>query len=91
MKFNNILLISTDESDIRDIKDALVEHEMLVCSYPHEAVQLCSDNDVHLVIVEEELPEYSGSQLFIELRAKHPGVAGLLVSEKSDVCKVGGK
>ena len=84
MKFNNILLILTDESDIRDVKDALVEHEMLVCSYPNEAVQLCSDHDVHLVIVEEKLPEYSGSQLFVELREQHPGLAGLLVSEKAD-------
>lgn len=84
MKFNNILLITTDQSDIRDIKDALIEHEVLVCSYPHEAVQLCAAHDVHLVIVEEELPKYSGSQLFVELREKRPWLAGLLISEKAD-------
>ncbi|HER63335.1 MAG TPA: GAF domain-containing protein [Desulfobacteraceae bacterium] len=84
MKFNNILLITTDQSDIKDIKDALVEHEVLVCSYPHEAVQICRDQEVHLVIVEEELPEYSGSKLFIELREQRPWLAGLLISEKAD-------
>jgi adenylate cyclase len=84
MKFNNILLISTDQDDIRDIKDALIEHEVLVCSHPHEAVQLCAEHDVYLVIVEEELPKYSGSQLFVELREKRPWLAGLLIAEKAD-------
>ncbi len=84
MKFNNILLVTTDESDIRDIKDALIEHEVLVCSYPSDAVQLCSEQDVHLVIVEEELPGYSGSKLFVELREHRPWLSGLLISEKAN-------
>lgn len=84
MKFNNILLITTDESDIRDIREALVEHEVLVCSSPQEAIQLCSEQDVYLVIVEEELPNYCGSQLFVELREQRPWLAGLLISEKAD-------
>jgi adenylate cyclase len=84
MKFNNILLVTTDQSDIREIKDALVEHEVLVCSYPREAVQLCKEQEVLLVIVEEELPGYSGSQLFEELKDQRPWLAGLLISEKVD-------
>lgn len=84
MKFSNILLITTDEVDIKDIKDALIEHEVLVCSHPKEALHLCSEEDVQLVIVEEELPEYSGSQLFLELRKQRPWLAGLLISEKAD-------
>jgi len=84
MKYNNILVITTDESDIREIKDALDEHEVLVCLHPHEAAQLSSEHEIQLVIVEEELPGYSGSQLFAELRKERPWLAGLLISEKAD-------
>lgn len=84
MKFSNILLITTDQDDIRDIKDALIEHDVLVCSHPHEAVHLCAEEDVYLVIVEEELPAYSGSKLFSELREQRPWLAGLLISERAD-------
>ena len=55
MKFNNILLVTPDKTGIQDIKEALVEHEVLTCSDPEEAVKICLDNDVHLVIVEEEI------------------------------------
>lgn len=84
MKYSNILVITTDESDIQDIREALVEHEVLVCSRPEEAVQLCSNQEVYLVIVEEELPGYSGSQLFVELREKRPWLAGFLIAERPD-------
>ena len=84
MKFNNILLITTDESDIKDIKDALIEHDVLVCSHPDEALQLSSEHDIYLVIVEEELPGGSGSDLFGELRKQRPWLGGLLISEKAD-------
>ena len=84
MKFSNILVVTTDQDDIKDIKDALVEHDVLVCSHHQEATHLCSENDIYLVIVEEELPEVSGSQLFLELRKQRPWLAGLLISEKAD-------
>lgn len=81
MKFNNILLVSADKTDIRDIKEALVEHEVLTCSAPAEAISLCLDNDVHLVLVEEELQGFSGSELFVELRKHRPWLAGLLLTD----------
>lgn len=84
MKYSNILLITTDQSDIRDIREALIEHEVRVCSSPDEALQLSAEHDVHLMIVEEELPGYSGSRLFSELREKRPWLAGLLIAEKAD-------
>ncbi|GAB4344013.1 MAG: hypothetical protein Kow0089_20240 [Desulfobulbaceae bacterium] len=84
MKFSNILLVATDEDDIRDIKEALIEHDVLVCSHPHEAVQICAEKDVYLAIIEEELPHYSGSRLFVEMREQRPWLAGLLISEKGD-------
>lgn len=81
MKFNNILLVSPDKTGIQDIREALVEHEVLTCADPKKAVSLCLDHDVHLVIVEEELPGYSGSELFVELRRHRPWLAGLLLTE----------
>jgi len=81
MKFNNILLVTPDKTGIQDIKDALVEHEVLTCSDPEEAVKACLDNDVHLVIVEEEFPQQSGSELFVEMRKHRPWLAGLLLTD----------
>ncbi|MDH3329802.1 MAG: GAF domain-containing protein [Desulfobulbaceae bacterium] len=84
MKFNNILLISRDELGIKDITDALREHEVLITEDPEDAAAICSEHDVYLVIVEEELPEWSGSRLFEELRVKRPWMAGLLLIEKAN-------
>ena len=81
MKFNNILLISSDQTGIQDIREALVEHEVLTCSDPGKAVAMCLEHDVHLVIVEEELQGHSGSDLFVELRRHRPWLAGLLLTE----------
>lgn len=84
MKFSNILVVTTDQDDIKDIKDALVEHDVLVCSHPQEAIQLCSENDIYLVIIEEELPGFSGRQLFLQLRKERPWLAGLLITNKAN-------
>ncbi|HBI15646.1 MAG TPA: hypothetical protein DDY20_09065 [Desulfobulbaceae bacterium] len=81
MKFNNILLVSSDKTGIQDIKEALIEHEVLTCSERREAISQCLENDVHLVIVEEELRGYSGSELFVELRKHRPWLAGLLLTD----------
>ena len=84
MKFNNILLISPDKTGIQDIREALVEHEVLTCTDPTKAAALCLEHDVHLVIVEEELPGYSGSELFVELRRQRPWLAGLLLTDSAN-------
>ena len=84
MKFSNILLVSSDKTGIQDIKEALVEHEVLTCSAPQEAISLCLEKDVHLVIVEEEMHGYSGSELFVELRKHRPWLAGLLLTEETN-------
>jgi len=84
MKLNNILLITTDKSDIKDIKEALIEHEVLTSENPAEASSICVDHDVYLVIVEEELLGQSGSKLFVDLRRDRPWMAGLLLTEKAN-------
>jgi adenylate cyclase len=84
MKFKNILLLSTDDLGIKDIKDALREHEVHISEDPVEAAAICSENDVYLVIVEEELPGRSGSDLFEELRKKRPWMTGLLLTARAD-------
>jgi adenylate cyclase len=84
MKFNNILLLSTDKADIRDIREALIEHEVLTTEDPAEAASICTKRDVYLVIVEEELSGQSGSRIFMDLRRERPWMAGLLLTEKVD-------
>lgn len=84
MKFNNILLVAKSESEIKDIKNALVEHEVLSTEDPDEAVSLCLAHDIFLVIIEEELPGIKGSKLFADLRKHKPWLAGLLLTRKAD-------
>ena len=84
MKFNNILLVAISESEIKDIKDALIEHEVLSTEDPDEAISLCHEHDISLVIIEEELPGQSGSMLFADLRKQRPWLAGLLLTRKAN-------
>jgi adenylate cyclase len=84
MKFNNILLVTPDESGIRDIREALIEHDVLTCTRPEEAVSVCMENDVHLVIIEEEFPRHSGCEIFADLRRHRPWLAGLLLTNAAD-------
>ncbi|MDD3619010.1 MAG: adenylate/guanylate cyclase domain-containing protein [Desulfobulbaceae bacterium] len=83
MKLSNILLVAPDESDIRDIREALIEHDVLTCTDPRELVSACLDNDVHLVIIEEEFPGHSGCELFAGLRRHRPWLAGFLLTGRA--------
>lgn len=84
MKFKNILLVSTDGLGIKEIKEALREHEVHITDDPATAGQICSEHDVYLVVVEEELPGRSGTELFEDLRKKRPWMAGILLTCKAD-------
>lgn len=84
MKSNNILLITTDKSNIEGIKEALIEHEVLTTDNFDEAASICVEHDIYLVIVEEELPGQSGSRLFVDLRRSRPWMAGILLTETAD-------
>ncbi|MDW7773143.1 MAG: adenylate/guanylate cyclase domain-containing protein [Desulfobulbaceae bacterium] len=83
MKFKNILLISAG-GDIEEIKGVLTEHEVLITEKPAEAALLCSEHDIYLIIVQEELPDQSGAELFKQLRRERPWMIGLLLTEKAD-------
>ena len=84
MKFNNILLVSSDEFGIKDIKEALREHEVFIIDDPDKAAGICDKQDIYLVIIEEELPGKKGTKLFQQLRDKRPWMAGLLLTSKAD-------
>ncbi len=84
MKPNKVLLVTADQTDIDEIRDALVEHEVLTCTETAEAIRLCVENDVYLVIVEEDLPRRSGFHLFLELRKHRPWMSGLLLTAGAD-------
>ena len=84
MKSNNILLITTDKSNIEGIREALIEHEVLTTDNFDEATSICVEHDIYLVIVEEELPGQSGSRLFVDLRRSRPWMAGILLTETAD-------
>jgi len=84
VKTNNILLVTADQTDIDDIREALVEHEVLTCTETNTAIRLCAENDIQQVIVEEGLPRRSGIELFVELRKYRPWICGLLLIDRAD-------
>lgn len=85
---NHSILIVDDEKSILYSLNRMLRKEgyrFFSASSGLEAFKILEENDIHLVICDQRMPEMSGTDLLAGVRAKYPDVIRIILSGYTDV------
>ncbi len=76
-----ILYIGRDTEAVQELK---VNQVLFSASEPQEALALCRDQEIHLVIVDRDLAGMDICRFFTDLKHVRPGLAGIVMTSEVD-------
>lgn len=81
------LLVVDDEPDVCDsIHDLLRrDYRVLKANSADEGYRLMQDNEVHIVLTDQRMPQISGVELLTNVRARHPQAIRMLFTGYADL------
>jgi response regulator RpfG family c-di-GMP phosphodiesterase len=81
------LLVIDDEPDVCDsIHDLLRrDYRVLRASSAAEGCRLMQENEVHLVLTDQRMPQITGVELLAKMRVKHPRAIRMLFTGYADL------
>src|SRR6266849_4662764 len=81
------LLVVDDEPDVCDSVHDLLRHEfrVLKARSAAEGVQLLQDNEVHIIMTDQRMPQTSGAEMLSSIRARHPRAVRMLFTGYADL------
>jgi signal transduction histidine kinase len=81
------VLVVDDEGDVvASVKDLLrLEYKVLGATRAAEGLALLEDNDVHVVMTDQRMPEISGVELLTRVRERWPDAIRLLFTGYADI------
>jgi response regulator RpfG family c-di-GMP phosphodiesterase len=81
------LLVVDDEPDVCDSVHDLLRHEfhVLKAKSAAEGCKLLQDNEVHIIMTDQRMPQTTGVELLTKIRARHPRAIRLLFTGYADL------
>jgi response regulator RpfG family c-di-GMP phosphodiesterase len=81
------LLVVDDEPDVADSIYDLLRHEfkVLKARSAAEGARLMAENDVHIVMTDQRMPQISGVELLKSMRSEHPRSVRMLFTGYADL------
>ena len=81
------LLVVDDEPDVCDsVHDLLrLEFEVLKARSADEGYRLMQENEVHIIMTDQRMPQVSGVELLTNVRARYPHAVRILFTGYADV------
>jgi len=81
------LLVVDDEADVCDSIHDLLRREFKVLKAPSgaEGARLMQENEVHIVMTDQRMPQISGVELLTRMRARHPHAIRMLFTGYADL------
>jgi response regulator RpfG family c-di-GMP phosphodiesterase len=81
------LLVVDDEPDVADSIYDLLRHEfkVLKARSAAEGARLMAENDVHIVMTDQRMPQISGVELLKTMRSEHPRSVRMLFTGYADL------
>jgi response regulator RpfG family c-di-GMP phosphodiesterase len=85
--FKHCLLVVDDEPDVCDSVHDLLRREfhVLKARSAEEGVRLLQENEIHIIMTDQRMPQTSGVELLTKIRAKHPKAVRMLFTGYADV------
>ena len=84
---HTILCVDDEENILHSLKRLLRKegYRFLTASSGEEGLKLLKENDVHLVITDQRMPEMSGTEFLAKVKDKHPAVLRVVLTGYTDV------
>jgi response regulator RpfG family c-di-GMP phosphodiesterase len=81
------LLVVDDEPDVCDSVYDLLRREfkVLKARSAAEGVQLLQDNEVHIIMTDQRMPQTTGVEMLSSVRARHPRAVRMLFTGYADL------
>ena len=81
------LLVVDDESDVCDSVYDLLRREFTVLKARSaaEGVQLLQENEVHIIMTDQRMPQTTGVEMLSSVRARHPRAVRMLFTGYADL------
>ena len=87
MAHRHTILVVDDEPDVvKSVQDLLrLEYRVLGATRARQAIDIMRDNEVHVVMTDQRMPEMTGVQFLKEIRREHPDTVRLLFTGYADL------
>jgi signal transduction histidine kinase len=87
MKQRHTVLVVDDEPDVvRSVKDLLrLEFRVLGATTADEAMRMMEEDEIHVIMSDQRMPNMTGVELLGRVRGKHPDAIRLLFTGYSDL------
>ena len=81
------LLVVDDEPDVCDSVHDLLRHEfrVLKAKSAAEGCKLLQENEVHIIMTDQRMPQTTGVEMLTKIRARHPRAVRLLFTGYADL------
>src|SRR5581483_1600336 len=81
------LLVVDDEPDVGDSVHALLRREfnVLRAKSAAEGIKLLEDNEVHIIMTDQRMPQITGVELLRRIRSKYPQAVRMLFTGYADL------
>src|SRR5436309_5210789 len=81
------LLVVDDEPDVGDSVHDLLRREfrVLKAKSAAEGIQLMHDNEVHIIMTDQRMPQITGVEFLSKLRIRHPQAVRMLFTGYADL------
>lgn len=84
---HTILCVDDEKNILQSLKRLLrkEDYRLLTASSGEEGLKVLEENDVHMVISDQRMPEMSGTEFLAALKTKYPDVLRIILSGYTDV------
>jgi len=84
---HTILCVDDEENSLHSLKRLLrkEDYRFLTASSGEEGLKILKENNVHLVITDQRMPEMSGTEFLAKVKDEHPDVLRVVLTGYTDV------
>ncbi len=85
-KTYNILYVDDEESNLRIFRMAFKRHyNVYTTTDIEEAVRILDENNIHLIMTDQKMPEMNGTELLERILPAHPDIIRIILTGFSDI------
>jgi signal transduction histidine kinase len=87
MTRRHTILVVDDEPDVvQSVQDLLrLDYRVLGTTHAREALQILKEEEVHIIMTDQRMPEMTGVELLRQIRGEHPDAIRLLFTGYADI------